>query len=99
MADSHRWITRRGYILTFVLIILWPILSVPAGKFSRNYFAFWVLLAIAWGFGSAIIITVLPIAESQDELGTILSAMFPFLSSNEKKEKKLMADNDEGEAA
>eukprot|EP00592_Proboscia_alata_P012032 CAMPEP_0194393512 /NCGR_PEP_ID=MMETSP0174-20130528/123337_1 /TAXON_ID=216777 /ORGANISM="Proboscia alata, Strain PI-D3" /LENGTH=687 /DNA_ID=CAMNT_0039189203 /DNA_START=27 /DNA_END=2090 /DNA_ORIENTATION=+ len=100
LADSHRWITRRGYILSFVLIILWPILSVPAGKFSRNYFAFWVLVAIAWGFGSAIIITVLPIAESQDELGTILSAMFPFLAPDEKTEKKLMADNDdEGEAA
>jgi hypothetical protein len=30
-------------------------LSVPAGVFYRSYFAFWVLVAIAWGFGAAIV--------------------------------------------
>ena len=48
---SKRWITRRGYLLTFVLILVWPILSVPAGVFTKDYFAFWVLVSIAWGFG------------------------------------------------
>ena len=32
---AHRWITRRGYVLTLVLIIIWPLLSVPAGVFSQ----------------------------------------------------------------
>ena len=48
---SKRWITRRGYLLTLVLILVWPILSVPAGVFTKDYFAFWVLVSIAWGFG------------------------------------------------
>jgi len=38
---AYVWITRRGYVLTFILIIVWPLLSVPAGVFSEAYFAFW----------------------------------------------------------
>ena len=37
---TKRWITNRGYVLTFVLIILWPILSIPAQVFTKSYFAF-----------------------------------------------------------
>merc|ERR1712003_183408 len=48
---AERWITRRGYLLTFVLIILWPILSIPAQIFTESYFSFWVLVSIAWVFG------------------------------------------------
>lgn len=73
---AERWITRRGYVLTFLLIFVWPILSVPAGVFTRSYFAFWVLVAIAWGFGAAIIITVLPLTESAEDINTVLSGMF-----------------------
>merc|ERR1712151_1424305 len=70
---ASRWITRRGYVLTFVLIIVWPLLSVPAKVFTQSYFSFWVLVAILWGFGTAIVITVLPLTESQEEIGQGLS--------------------------
>ena len=73
---AERWITRRGYVLTLVLIIIWPLLSIPAGVFTRDYFAFWVLVAIAWGFGAAIIITFLPLVESSEEIATALSGMY-----------------------
>lgn len=73
---AHRWITRRGYILTVVLIIVWPLLSIPAKVFSKDYFAFWVLLSIVWGFGAAITITILPIAESQSEIGAGFSGLW-----------------------
>jgi len=75
LARAHRWITRRGYVLTFILIIFWPCLSLPAGKFTKSYFSFWVFLAIAWGFGAAIIITLLPLIESQDEIIRVLSGI------------------------
>merc|ERR1712045_635632 len=70
---AYKWITVRGYILTFILIVVWPLLSVPAGKFTKDYFTFWVLLAIAWGFGAAITITFLPIMESFDDISGIFS--------------------------
>lgn len=73
---AERWIKRRGYILTFLLIIVWPLLSVPAGVFTKSYFAFWVLVALAWGFGAAIIITFLPLVESSEEILTALSGIY-----------------------
>lgn len=75
LEKAFKWITRRGYVLTFVLIVVWPLLSIPAGKFSQDYFAFWVLVAILWGFGAATVITVLPISESSDEIGAVFAGM------------------------
>jgi hypothetical protein len=72
-------ITRRGYLLTFVLIIVWPILSIPAEIFTQSYFAFWVLVSIAWEFGSAITITFLPLFESQDAIGQVFSGMWNYI--------------------
>jgi len=76
LAKASKWITIRGWALSIVLIIVWPLLSIPAGKFSESYFAFWVLLSVAWGFGAAIVLTFLPLIESQEELGEIFSGMF-----------------------
>jgi len=73
---AERWIKRRGYFLTLTLIVIWPLLSVPAGVFTRNYFAFWVLIALGWGFGAAIVITLLPLIESSEEIGTALTGLF-----------------------
>merc|ERR1719361_2310829 len=73
---AYKWITARGYVLTFGLIIVWPLLSIPAGVFTESYFAFWVLVAIVWGFGSACVITFLPIFESQDEIIDVFEGMF-----------------------
>jgi len=76
---AYRWITRRGYVLTLVLIIIWPLLSVPAGVFSQAYFAFWVLVSICWGFGATIVITLLPLIESQDDIGQDLSGLWNYI--------------------
>mmetsp|Transcript_32949 Transcript_32949/g.49750 ORF Transcript_32949/g.49750 Transcript_32949/m.49750 type:complete len:715 (+) Transcript_32949:115-2259(+) len=72
---AFKWITRRGYLLTLVLILVWPLLSIPAGKFTEDYFAFWVLVAILWGFGAATVITVLPLTESSEEIGAVFAGM------------------------
>ncbi|CAB9518244.1 Urea-proton symporter DUR3 [Seminavis robusta] len=68
---AERWIKRRGYMVTFLLVVVWPLLSIPAGVFSKAYFAFWVLVALAWGFGAALIITFLPLQESFDDLSLV----------------------------
>ena len=76
---AYRWITRRGYVLTFVLIIFWPLLSIPAGVFTQGYFAFWVLVSICWGFGATIVITLLPLIESQADIGQDLSGLWNYI--------------------
>ncbi len=107
---AERWITRRGYILTLVLIVIWPLLSVPAGVFTKDYFAFWVLVAIAWGFGAAIIITFLPLVESSEEISTALSGIYHMIickeapkasdpALEEQEAKALDDDEDEVPAA
>jgi len=103
---AERWIKRRGYVLTLVLIVIWPILSIPAGVFTRDYFAFWVLVAIAWGFGAAIIITFLPLIESSEEIATALSGLYYMMicqeapkaadpNLEEQEAKELAEDSDE----
>lgn len=95
LAESYKWITTRGWILTIVLVIIWPLLSIPAGKFTKDYFAFWVLIAIAWGFGAAIVITFLPLLESSAELGTVIKGMFGMGGKSEEYvEKKEEVDGD-----
>ena len=79
----RRWIVRRGYVLTFALIFVWPILSVPAQVFSEGYFTLWVLISIAWGFGAALAMTILPVAESSAEIGSVLSGMYKSMVGRE----------------
>jgi hypothetical protein len=93
---AERWIKRRGYVLTLVLIFIWPILSVPAGVFTESYFAFWVLIAIAWGFGAAIVITVLPLTESAEDIDTVLSGMYNALC---RRDPELHLDNPDAATA
>lgn len=62
---------------------MWPALSTPAGVFSKAYFAFWVLIAIAWGFGAAIIITVLPVYESKEEVLNVLNGLWCAITGKE----------------
>jgi len=88
LAKAKKWITRRGYVLTIVLVIIWPLLSVPARVFSEDYFAFWVLISIVWGFGAAVIITVLPILESSEEIGKILTGIMNKITGGPKEEPK-----------
>ena len=80
---AKRWITCHGYLLTFVLILVWPLLSIPAQVFSKDYFAFWVLVSMAWGFGAAITISFLPLFESQDEIGRVFSGMFNYMTGRQ----------------
>ena len=58
-----------------VLVVIWPLLSIPAGKFTKDYFTFWVLLSIVWGFGAAIVVTFLPLMESSEEMSVIFKGM------------------------
>jgi hypothetical protein len=83
---AKRWIGRRAYVLSFVLVILWPLLSVPAGKFTKAYFSFWVLVCIAWGFGAGIIITVLPLSESSEDILKVCSGMWNWVRGIEPEE-------------
>jgi hypothetical protein len=99
LAEAERWIKRRAYFLTILLIFVWPIMSIPAGVFSKSYFAFWVLVAIVWGFGAALIITILPLVESADDINKVLGGCLDMILCRPAPEPPVLADQKEAEAA
>jgi len=100
LKTAYWWIITRGWILTIILIIVWPLLSIPAGIFSKKYFAFWVWVSIIWGFSAAIVTTFLPIMESEDEISAFIRCKKEEkgLEADEEVEKVLDADVGEDKA-
>ncbi|MQM13783.1 hypothetical protein Taro_046708, partial [Colocasia esculenta] len=82
---AKSWIVKWGILFTVVIVILWPALSLPAGKYSLGYFTFWAIIAVAWGtIGSAVII-ILPLKESWDTIQSVILGMF----TNDKLMEKI----------
>lgn len=76
LIKAKAWIVKWGVGFTVVIVILWPLLSLPAGKYSLGYFTFWAVIAIAWGtIGSAVIIA-LPLIESWETIQSVCLGMF-----------------------
>ncbi|KAL3498006.1 hypothetical protein ACH5RR_040738 [Cinchona calisaya] len=74
--SAKAWIIKWGVGFTIVIVLFWPLLTLPAGQFNRGYFTFWAVMAIAWGtIGSAVII-VLPLTESWKTIQSVLLGMF-----------------------
>ncbi|KAH9603338.1 hypothetical protein KSS87_015275 [Heliosperma pusillum] len=83
---AKTWILKWGLGLTAVIVILWPVLSLPARVFSKGYFTLWAVIAIVWGtIGSAVIIAM-PLMESWDTISSVLAGMFTNDILNEKLE-------------
>jgi hypothetical protein len=68
LEGAFNWIMRRGWALTIIFVIIWPALSLPAGVFTKSYFAFWVFISLIWGFTAAAVIIGLPLYESWDSI-------------------------------
>ncbi|KAH7836222.1 hypothetical protein Vadar_033777 [Vaccinium darrowii] len=76
LVRAKAWIVKWGVGFTIVIVLLWPLLSLPAGRFSKGYFTFWAIIAIAWGtIGSAVII-ILPLMESWKTIQSVVLGMF-----------------------
>ena len=65
------WAT--GGTLTLVLLILWPILALPAKVFSEGYFTMWVVIAMIWGIVASTVCIVLPVFEARHMILMVLS--------------------------
>ena len=72
-----------GWGFTAVLIILWPVLTLPAGVFSVGYFTFWVILSLIWGLAATIAGFAWPLWESRDTLWSICKGLVT-LSPNDE---------------
>ena len=73
-AVKWTWIT--GGVLTLVLVVVWPLLALPAGVFSLGYFTMWVIISLIWGFAATAICLIMPWWESREHIGKILKGVF-----------------------
>ncbi|QCD90916.1 solute:Na+ symporter [Vigna unguiculata] len=73
---AKAWVVKWGIGFTVLIVILWPILSLPAGEFSKGYFYFWAVIAIAWGSVGSAVIIILPLVESWETIQSIMMGMF-----------------------
>ncbi|KAK1417843.1 hypothetical protein QVD17_26977 [Tagetes erecta] len=76
LISAKKWIIKWGVGFTFVIVILWPLFSLPARDFSKGYFTFWAVVAIAWGTVGSAVIIVLPVAESWQTIQSVMLGMF-----------------------
>jgi len=75
LVHAKRWIIKWGVGFTVVIVVLWPVLSVPAGKFNLGYFTLWAAIAIVWGAVGSAVIIVLPLVESWDTISMVCAGM------------------------
>ncbi|XP_043688236.1 urea-proton symporter DUR3-like [Telopea speciosissima] len=81
---AKAWILKWGICFTVVILILWPVLSLPAREFSLGYFTFWAVIAIAWGTIGSVVIIALPLIESRETIKSVLIGIFTNAIHNEK---------------
>merc|ERR1719157_516286 len=75
LVGALKWVKKWGYGFTIVMVVVWPVLSFPAGVFSKGYWAMWVFISLVWGFVATVVIIALPLYESSDALLGVLFAM------------------------
>lgn len=63
MDKAFKYCVIGAIVLSFVLVVLWPALALPAKVFDKKYFAFWVAIAFIWGHFAFIVTVLLPIWE------------------------------------
>eukprot|EP00892_Ulva_mutabilis_P007270 jgi/Ulvmu1/4915/UM201_0007.1 len=57
-----------GSALTIVLVVIWPVLALPAKDFTQSYFTFWTIIMIVWGLIAAVAMIFMPIWEAKDSI-------------------------------
>lgn len=87
LKKAKTWIIKWGIGLTIVIVILWPVLSLPARVFSSGYFTFWAVISIAWGTIGSLVIIILPLIESRETIQRVLVGMFTNDSVAERLEE------------
>lgn len=58
-------------VLTFILVVAWPVLTIPAKAFSKGYFTFWVVLSFIWGILATAAMVIIPVWESRSTFARI----------------------------
>ncbi|GKU95936.1 hypothetical protein SLEP1_g9231 [Rubroshorea leprosula] len=75
LRKARTWIIKWGLGFTILIVILWPLLTLPAGEFNLGYFTFWTVIAVAWGTVGSAVIIALPLVESWEIIRNVCLGM------------------------
>jgi urea-proton symporter len=75
MEKAHKIMLYAGWGLCLILCVIWPLLTLPAGVFSKSYFTFWVILSIVWGLLATAVGIFLPFWESRESIAAIFKGL------------------------
>ena len=78
LMKAKKTIFNTSVATSILLCVIWPALSVPAGVFTKSYFAFWVFIALLWGLVATFVIIVLPLYESYDQIMMVLYGLMGY---------------------
>eukprot|EP00307_Rebecca_sp_RCC1486_P002653 CAMPEP_0119423020 /NCGR_PEP_ID=MMETSP1335-20130426/29384_1 /TAXON_ID=259385 /ORGANISM="Chrysoculter rhomboideus, Strain RCC1486" /LENGTH=281 /DNA_ID=CAMNT_0007448493 /DNA_START=1 /DNA_END=846 /DNA_ORIENTATION=+ len=76
LMEAREWIQKWGWVVSLILIVLWPLATVPWGVFPKAVFALWSSIAVMWGFLATVVIIFLPIIESGNDIVAIFANLF-----------------------
>merc|ERR1719163_1534959 len=71
LMKAKKTIFNTSVATSILLCVIWPALSVPAGVFTKSYFAF-------WGFVATFVIIVLPLYESYDQIMIVMYGLMGY---------------------
>jgi len=99
--EAAAWVKKWGWGFTIVMVIIWPILTIPAGVFTKDYFSFWVFVSLMWGFTATFFIITLPLYESSDAILNVLYAMVgkQYKSKKEAKSQEPLKEEPKEQAS
>lgn len=85
---AMKLISTWGFGLTLMIVVLWPVLTIPVGVFPKGYFTFWVAISFIWGLMATGAMIILPPLEIVADFRNMM-----------KKRNGDMGDMNEKEAA
>ena len=62
-----------AWSLSLVLILVWPLATLPFGVFPKAIWNLWVAVAFMWGWAAALMIIGLPIYENRKTFAAVLT--------------------------
>jgi len=71
--SARSWIIKWGGGVSAVLILVWPLATLPLGVFPKAVWNLWVAVAFMWGWAAAIMIIGLPIYENRSTFIAVLT--------------------------
>lgn len=72
---SFRIASILAVVLSVIVLVVWPLLTLPAGVFSEGYFALWVVISMIWAIIATILCTFLPLIESRDVIFKVIKSL------------------------